>query len=1016
MRRPSLFLPVSVVLALLLISLAAKPMSAAHTSRQELTPGSARQGPPSLGLQETTEASQAPAALQVDPAPVPLRVFIYDDYEESNYDGSLREYLEARGHDVTYSHDDMGNIDVWARYSDYDVVLAIHTVGSGTLTNLSSWLQNGRGYVAMLGWGMWNDAEDTYIRGLLGVNDSGYAGEGWTPDQLTWTDPAHPLGHVPNDGWNITQIPTGQNQFYIDITGGHTIVSGPDGAVIQSREAVEGAARVLVLGTNYHDQDRSDAEARYLVENALAWAANPRPLAWFQPASTSAVDSPGSTVSHSLHLVNRTAVATAFNLSVTGNAWPTAFYDTLGNPITSVGPLAPNAGADVVVKVQIPGAATTSAMDTATVHATPVNPAGQAASAQLTTSAPGPAYRVRMTSNAFQVPAIGSTNVTAHVTDRDGVPVVNGTPVNFTVIGRGSVLPVVANTSGGRATTTFFGGSTCGLGEIRAQTGGVWAVTDISVATSGPVELASGAHIAADTTWTACAGPYIVHGALTVDPGAALTVMAGTQARFDPGGALIVLGTLNVLGEKNARVAFAANDGDPDRWYWQGLIFGDAAHEGAGQVAYATVSAGQWHDYEGGRYGADILVYNGAPAILSSVFQRGGGAGIWATARSAPTIVDNQIFDSDMGIIVESASLIATDVPIPSGSQADVPWRVTAFGEPAAGWQSNLSFDDSGWSEMLTPICDDSGCKTNLDLEGDTLYARKVIEPAFPQTTTYYVRSMRDDVVTIWVNGALVYADTSGGGAQWTQRIPVHLVPGPNLIAAKLEDPGRGANYFDLELAGGMLSQPRVTDNVILRTYYGGLGIQSSSPIVARNEIANCGGDGIWIEGDGSPIVRNNRIHHNAGNGVDFSYNWPGGTPSIYNNTIDSHGLYGLFWARDWNDQPDIQNNIVTGNGVGGIRCRRTHPSTVAYNDAWSNPVDYDEPEVGWCGGTGNIQLDPLFVGAGHADYRLQAGSPAIDAGNPAPAFNDMDGSRNDMGAYGGPIGPFNTWLPAVLR
>ena len=36
------------------------------------------------------------------------------------------------------------------RYGDYDVILAIHTVGDGTLTDLSSWFQNGSGYVAML--------------------------------------------------------------------------------------------------------------------------------------------------------------------------------------------------------------------------------------------------------------------------------------------------------------------------------------------------------------------------------------------------------------------------------------------------------------------------------------------------------------------------------------------------------------------------------------------------------------------------------------------------------------------------------------------------------------------------------------------------------------------------------------------------------------------------------------------------------------------------------------------------
>ena len=73
---------------------------------------------------------------------------------------------------------------------------------------------------------------------------------------------------------------------------------------------------------------------------------------------------------------------------------------------------------------------------------------------------------------------------------------------------------------------------------------------------------------------------------------------------------------------------------------------------------------------------------------------------------------------------------------------------------------------------------------------------------------------------------------------------------------------------------------------------------------------------------------------------------------------------------------------------------------------------------TGGFAGEGNIDEDPLFVapttGDG-ADYNglsaswwLQAGSPCINAGNPDAMYNDPDGSRNDMGAYGGPnsMGP----------
>ena len=35
-------------------------------------------------------------------------------------------------------------------------------------------------------------------------------------------------------------------------------------------------------------------------------------------------------------------------------------------------------------------------------------------------------------------------------------------------------------------------------------------------------------------------------------------------------------------------------------------------------------------------------------------------------------------------------------------------------------------------------------------------------------------------------------------------------------------------------------------------------------------------------------------------------------------------------------------------------------------------------------------------------DYTLQSGSPNLDAGPPDGRFNDRDGSRNDIGMFGG--------------
>jgi hypothetical protein len=66
--------------------------------------------------------------------------------------------------------------------------------------------------------------------------------------------------------------------------------------------------------------------------------------------------------------------------------------------------------------------------------------------------------------------------------------------------------------------------------------------------------------------------------------------------------------------------------------------------------------------------------------------------------------------------------------------------------------------------------------------------------------------------------------------------------------------------------------------------------------------------------------------------------------------------------------------------------------------------------------GEGNLNVDPQFVDL--ADYKLSATSPAIDAGSPDYTLADLDRTRNDIGAYGGPwsIGQYDVQRsPTVL-
>ncbi len=53
----------------------------------------------------------------------------------------------------------------------------------------------------------------------------------------------------------------------------------------------------------------------------------------------------------------------------------------------------------------------------------------------------------------------------------------------------------------------------------------------------------------------------------------------------------------------------------------------------------------------------------------------------------------------------------------------------------------------------------------------------------------------------------------------------------------------------------------------------------------------------------------------------------------------------------------------------------------------------------------GFINVDPKFENPAFKNFHLKEGSDCIDAGNPAVEYNDIDGSINDLGAYGGARG-----------
>jgi hypothetical protein len=174
----------------------------------------------------------------------------------------------------------------------------------------------------------------------------------------------------------------------------------------------------------------------------------------------------------------------------------------------------------------------------------------------------------------------------------------------------------------------------------------------------------------------------------------------------------------------------------------------------------------------------------------------------------------------------------------------------------------------------------------------------------------------------------------------------------------------------------------------------GGGGIFCNSG--AAPDICNCrveGNDqGIAMWNQSSAYLHNNVVINNAYTGISIS-----SASLIINNTVAGNNN-GMYDSGGW--LPTIMNNIVVGNSNIGIGCvNNSVPTNFSYNDVWGNGNNYHNCSAG----PGSISNDPVFVDEPNGDYHLDVGSPCIDSGNPAVQYNDPDGSRNDMGAYGGP-------------
>ncbi len=124
------------------------------------------------------------------------------------------------------------------------------------------------------------------------------------------------------------------------------------------------------------------------------------------------------------------------------------------------------------------------------------------------------------------------------------------------------------------------------------------------------------------------------------------------------------------------------------------------------------------------------------------------------------------------------------------------------------------------------------------------------------------------------------------------------------------------------------------------------------------------------------------------------------------NNTIDGNSAVyagGNIFLGSSMETTDVRNNLITHGSGYGLQATNNVKVTIRYNDIFGNsPGETFMVTVD----STNISRDPRYADRASMDYHPALHSGAIDTGDPGGPF-DPDGSRADIGAFGGPGAAF---------
>ena len=259
-------------------------------------------------------------------------------------------------------------------------------------------------------------------------------------------------------------------------------------------------------------------------------------------------------------------------------------------------------------------------------------------------------------------------------------------------------------------------------------------------------------------------------------------------------------------------------------------------------------------------------------------------------------------------------------------------------------------------------------------------------------------------------------------------------------ITEALDDSNRESNEI-VVYAGIYKENITINDPVILRAYDGpnftiidGSSTVNNKPDVIKVSASvkdveiigfyiTGGANGIYLDTSCKVTICNCVIHANNQNGIYAIWKTSSAETviNIINNVISDNKQNGLSLNDDQTlftfFPAVVKNNIITNNLGYGLRVDYSaamfnkEKIVIDYNNFYNNITGNYSTGIGRGEfvpvGSGDISKEPLFLSESKTpsgfDARLQSKSPCKDKGEMNLALRDPDGTRSDMGAFGGP-------------